>query len=91
MYRAQSADTPEAVDRLQMELLRALTPAQRLEKALALTEMALTLARAGLQRRFPSATDEELRWRLAAQHMPADQLDRIVPAHLREAVGLPRA
>ncbi len=44
-----------------LEVLRRMTPEQRLLKALELSRMSRELFLAGLRKRFPALTDEELR------------------------------
>jgi len=51
---------PRPNHQLYLEALRRLTPEQRLLKAFELTELSRGLFRAGLRRRFPEATEEEL-------------------------------
>ena len=43
-----------------VEVLRRMTPEQRLEKALELSELSRALTRAGLCERFPDASEEEI-------------------------------
>jgi hypothetical protein len=43
-----------------LNVLRRMTPAQRLAKAMELSELGKRLFRHGLRRRFPEATDQEL-------------------------------
>jgi Rv0078B-related antitoxin len=51
---------PRPNRRLYLQVLRRMTPEQRLNKAFELTEMARALFRQGLRRRFPDASEEEL-------------------------------
>jgi hypothetical protein len=55
-----------ALDRYHV-LLRAQAPHQRLAQAMSLTRMVRQLAIAGLRQRHPSATDAEIRVRLAVR------------------------
>ncbi len=82
MYRSQSADTPEEIERFQLALRRAQSPSETFRQVAALREMALTLARHGLRERYPDASDDEIRWRLSATWIPREQLARILPTHL---------
>ena len=43
-----------------LETLRRMTPEQRLRKAMELSDQAKRLFRAGLRKRFPDATEDEL-------------------------------
>ena len=83
MYRSQSPDTPEAVGRFHMDLLRAQPPVEKLQSVAAHNRLTLHLAGQGMRDLHPSASDEEIRWRVAAQWIPGDQLRRILPAELR--------
>jgi hypothetical protein len=57
-----------------VELLRSLTPGQRLQKAFELSELSRALFFAGLRKRFPHATGQELHQIL---------LDRLAKCHNR--------
>jgi len=57
---------PSALDRYH-ELLRAQAPHQRLAQAVSLTRMVRELAAAGIRQRHPTASDAEIRRRLAAR------------------------
>ncbi|RPJ49716.1 MAG: hypothetical protein EHJ95_08360 [Methanobacteriota archaeon] len=63
---------PRANHRLYLQILRRLTPEQRLLKAFELSEFSLALFRHGLHARFPDASEAEfeaiLRRRLAKCH-----------------------
>ncbi len=60
-------DTSPAQLRRYHELLRSLTPAQRLAKASALSLAVRALAEAGIRQRHPGASPEEVRARLAVR------------------------
>lgn len=64
---AMDQDTDERGRRRYHELLRRLTPAQRLEVASSLTESVREFAMAGLRHRHPLANEEELRCRLTVR------------------------
>jgi hypothetical protein len=51
---------PRPNRRRELEILRSLTPAQRLEKAIELTEFSRQLMKDGLRRRHPAASEPEL-------------------------------
>ncbi len=51
---------PRPNHRAYLEILRTLTPEEKLRKAFELSELGKTLFRAGLRRRFPDATEAEL-------------------------------
>jgi hypothetical protein len=56
----RSADTDAEADRVQIELLRAATPARRVALALSLTATVVGLSRRALARQDPSADEETL-------------------------------
>jgi hypothetical protein len=60
-------DTSPQQIRRYHELLRRMTPVQRLHKAVALSMTVRKLAEAGIRDRHPSASDEEVRARLAVR------------------------
>ena len=51
---------PRPNRKLYIEILRRMTPQQRLLKSFELTQMSRDLLRAGLRSRFPDATDEQI-------------------------------
>lgn len=55
-----SPDTDAEADRVQVELLRAATPARRAGLALSLTATVVGLSRLALARQDPAASDEEI-------------------------------
>ena len=75
--KGHPADTTAAADAVQFELLRAMTPMQRAEIFTGLTLAVQELAMAGLRLQFPSASDDELRLRLAARRLGNDLVRRI--------------
>jgi hypothetical protein len=52
---------PRPHDRLYIQILRSMTPGQRLAKAFELGMMGRELLRAGLRLRHPGASEEEIR------------------------------
>jgi len=58
-------DTSPKAERVQIELLRRAPPWRKLEMVGHLNEMVRTLVLSGLRRRYPDASPEELRRRLA--------------------------
>lgn len=52
---------PEPNRKLYIEILRKMTPEQRLKKAFELSEFTRKLFMAGIRERFPDATEEEIR------------------------------
>lgn len=79
-------DTSEASLARYHELLRAQAPHQRLAQAMSLSRMARELAIAGIRKRFPTASPEEIRVRLAVRLYGEDVARRIfgeIPADAR--------
>ena len=69
-YLPQSVDTSREADEILFRLYRASGPLGRLRKAAALCVRARRLTMQALASRFPEATEEELRLRLAATYLP---------------------
>ena len=51
---------PRPNHQLYIQILRRMTPEQKLQKVFELSEMVKSLFREGLRQRFPDATEEEL-------------------------------
>ena len=81
-YRPQSEDTSQTVERLQFDVYRGMTPAQKIERIRALCRGADELSLAGLRHRHPDETQQQLRWRLAAMRL-GDGLARKIAARFR--------
>ena len=71
-----SPDTTPDAQRKQFELMRRLSPAQKLSLAFALTDTMRDLIRADLHRRFPNADETELRRRFIARVLPREDVIR---------------
>lgn len=69
-YVSQSEDTSREADELLFRLYRAAGPLGRLRKAASLCASARQLTIQALAARFPEATEEEHRLRLAATYLP---------------------
>jgi CelD/BcsL family acetyltransferase involved in cellulose biosynthesis len=63
------SDTPPPVIERQFELLRRMSPEERLETARQLTLAVQRLAFEGVRRRYPGASDNEVWLRLAARRL----------------------
>ena len=63
--RATSLDTSAEAERVVIDRLRAMSPAQRLSLALSLSQSVRELALAGVRQRYPNAPDREQLLRLA--------------------------
>ena len=68
-------DTDPETERVHLELLRQASPARRVRLALSLSQTVMSLSRAGLARRMPDATDEEVALRFVALQYEADLAD----------------
>ena len=71
-----SRDTTVDTQRKHYELMRRLTPTQRLALAFELTDSARKLILADLQHRFPRADKEEIRRRFIARVLPREDVIR---------------
>ncbi len=65
-YRSQSDDVSEAVDRQWFELLRDVSPVERLRMAVRACQALEKVQIAGIRLRHPEASEEELRRRAGA-------------------------
>lgn len=77
MYQPQSPDTSASADRMQFDILRRMSPQQRLALMTELTLTAQRLAFLGLRSRYPDATDDEIWLRLAAHRLGAERVAKI--------------
>jgi hypothetical protein len=59
-YRTQAADTSPEAERVQIEIWRRMTPAEKFAVFAALQRDVELLAEAGIRRRHPEATDREV-------------------------------
>jgi hypothetical protein len=71
-----SPDTTPDAQRKQVELMRRLSPAQKLSLAFTLTDTMRDLIRADLQRRFPHADETEMRRRFIARVLAREDVIR---------------
>lgn len=62
-----SADTTTQVQRKHYEMMRRLTPEQKLSMAFALTDATREMVLADLKQRYPQASEEEIRRRFIAR------------------------
>jgi hypothetical protein len=69
-------DTDPEVERLMIEGIRRMTPAEKLQKMMALNEMLQALIMARLREQYPDASEEEYRMRLASRFLPADLMKK---------------
>jgi len=81
-----ASDTDPETRRFHLELLRRASPSKRLALALSLSRSVMALSRAGLARRFPDATPEEIGLRFVALHYGPE-----LAAELRRALAARQA
>jgi hypothetical protein len=65
-------DTDEDAERVLIDLARATPAWRKIQQVNEITRMMRTFAMIGLRQRYPNATEEELRRRLAALVLPRD-------------------
>lgn len=66
------SDTDPETERVHLELLRQASPGRRIRLALSLSQTVMSLSRAGLARRMPDASPQEVNLRFVALHYGAD-------------------
>ncbi|HEU4871355.1 MAG TPA: hypothetical protein VFT08_10930 [Pyrinomonadaceae bacterium] len=71
-----SPDTTPEAQRKQYEMMRRLSPEQKLSLAFSLTETMRQLVLADLHHRFPQADSEEIRKRFIARVLPREDVIR---------------
>ena len=71
-----SPDTTPDAQRKQVELMRRLSPSQKLALAFALTDTMRDLILADLRQRFPQADETEIRRRFIARVLPREDVIR---------------
>lgn len=71
---SRDSDTDPAAERILVETIRRSPVWKRIALASALTEAARALAVADIRSRFPSASDEELRRRLALRLLTREEI-----------------
>ena len=59
-----------------LEVLRRMTPGERIDATLDLSNLALQMSDAGVRSVFPMADDREVRLRVAARHLSRDLMIR---------------
>ncbi|HEV2834349.1 MAG TPA: hypothetical protein VGW58_03475 [Pyrinomonadaceae bacterium] len=72
-----SRDTTPEAQRMQFELMRRLSPSQKLSLAFALTDTMRSLIMADLHHRFPQAEETEIRRRFIARVLPPEDVIRV--------------
>lgn len=70
-------DTSPDARRLIVERLRAMTPAQRLARMVALNRSVEAMARTGILMRHPTASEREVRFRLARAWLDDETLAKV--------------
>ena len=81
-------DTHPDAERVQIEGLRKISPWRKIELACELTESARELALAGLRQRFPNASEQELRRRLATLCLGAELAEKVYGPEPAPPTGL---
>jgi hypothetical protein len=76
MSMETSEDNPPAIEALLVNLYRAMSPAQKLERVRVLTRAVQELALTDIRRRHPDAGSRELEWRLASRWIEPELMVR---------------
>lgn len=82
-----SRDTSPEAERVQMELLRRMSVAERLRLLEGLNELVRTVALAGIRTRFPNAAQEELEFQFARLRLGDDLALRVFRAREERGLG----
>jgi hypothetical protein len=71
-------DTADEARRVQVEVYRRMTPSERVDVAIEMTEAALEISREGIRLRHPGYGEEQVRWALFRLRLDDDSLFRAV-------------
>jgi hypothetical protein len=77
MYKPQSLDTSEKVDRLQFARYREMSVDEKLSIVADLNAMVQRIAFEGMRRRHPDASDDEIWLRLAAVRLGRETVRKV--------------
>lgn len=77
MYKPQSLDTSEEIDRLQFARYREMSVDEKSQIVSELNEMVQRLAFAGMRERYPNATDDEIWLRLASLRLGRETVRKV--------------
>jgi hypothetical protein len=69
-------DTPLEVERIQVELIRRLSPAEKMARFVSLNRSVRAIARAGVRKQYPVASEREIDLRTAARWLDAETMRR---------------
>jgi hypothetical protein len=75
-------DTSPEAWKIQMDLIRGMSPEERLERCFALSNTVEGFAKAGLRQRYPEASDREIFLRLARRKLGAELYSKVYGAEL---------
>lgn len=75
--RTQSPDTSPDAERVQIERLRAMTPAQRMAVSRAMTRRNIHLSLRAIRRAQPDASDDDVKVTFIAVHYGSDLAERV--------------
>lgn len=76
---AHARDTSPEMERIYRARLAALTPAERIQMMIELTLAGEAMYRAGLERRFPRETPDQISYRIAAARIGPEAAARAFP------------
>lgn len=75
-------DTSPEAWKVQMDLIRRMSPEERLERCFELSDMVEGFAKAGLRQKYPRASDREIFLRLAHRKLGAELYNKVYGAEL---------
>ena len=77
MYKPQSLDTSEKIDRLQFARYREMSVDEKLKIVADLNAMVQNIAFAGMRERYPNASDDEVWLRLASLRLGRETVRKV--------------
>lgn len=63
-----TTDTSKEAEEVQLELIRRMSPSERLARSLALSREVIRLGKAAIRRRYPEFSEDELRFKFIELH-----------------------
>ncbi len=76
-YKTQSEDTSYVAERLLFELWGKMSDEEKLNRIFDLNRSCRELAEMGIRERYPDASDEEIRLRLASLHLDRETMIQV--------------
>ena len=74
--RPLAEDTPIEVERIQVEIVRRMTPGEKLSQMVSLNRFLRTMVRTQIRKKYPGASEREIELRAASRWLSPDLMVR---------------